>query len=130
MDLCVRRPVIIRAVRAELMGPSELRIEGALSDDASWRELARHLRELHVQLAANKATALTVDVRGLRFANSSSIRLFIDMASGAQGAGYKLIFEIDSSVTWQRLNFSVLQSLAPEHVTIRDSVRTDRGVGS
>jgi hypothetical protein len=31
-----------------------------------------------------------------------------------------LIFNIDPAITWHRLNFSVLQSLAPESVVLRE----------
>lgn len=120
MGLTLGRPVMIHAVRAELTGPGELRLEGTLIDDSAGRELGRCLRDLHVQVVAGRLAALTVNVRKLSFVNSSAIRLFVDMASAAQRAGYRLIFEIDSSITWHRLSFSVLQSLAPESVALKD----------
>jgi hypothetical protein len=94
-------------------------LEGSITDEGTWRELGRHLRDLHAYVVARKLPALTVDVRGLAFVNSSAIRLFVDMASGAQGAGYKLVFDVDSSITWHRLSFSVLKSLAPHCVVLR-----------
>src|SRR5260370_15612360 len=113
MQLRINRPVVIDSVRAELKGPSELRLEGSVSHQDVQRELGRHLADLHAHIVANKLASLTLDVRALAFANSSAIRLFVDSASRAEKAGYKLIFDIDASITWHRLSFSVLKSLAP-----------------
>jgi hypothetical protein len=125
MALRVKHPTVMHTVRAELIELSVLRLDGALADDSARQAVRAHLDEVHAHALANKLSALTVDVRGLAFANSSAIRLFVDMASRAQSAGYRLIFDIDSSITWHRLNFSVLQSLAPDTVVLRE-----RGVGS
>jgi len=70
-------------------------------------------------MVSSKRPSLTIDVRPLSFVNSSAIRLFIDVASRAQSAGYALVFDIDSSITWHRLSFSVLKSLAPGCVVLR-----------
>jgi hypothetical protein len=60
-------------------------------------------------------------VRTLEFVNSSALRLFVNWISRAQSGGYKLTFVIDRSVTWQRLSFSSLRSLAPESVDLVDA---------
>ena len=120
MPLRVKERVVLRTVRAELAGPALLRLEGVVSQDDVRRDLARLLEEAHTHILASQLSAFTLDVRGLTFASSSAIRVFIDMASRAQRAGYRLIIEIDGSVTWHRLNFSVLQSLTPESVELRD----------
>jgi hypothetical protein len=121
MALRVKHPVVIGSVRAELVDPGVLCLEGTLSREEARRELDGHLGEVHTHALAHKLSALTIDVRRLTFANSSAIRLFVDMTSRAERAGYKLIFEIDPSITWHRLNFSVLQSLAPASVELRES---------
>jgi hypothetical protein len=119
--LYVNQPVIIGSVRAELTMPHILLLQGMLKDDVTQRVLAHHLRDLHVHLVASKTESFIVDVRGLQFVNSSALRLFVDLASRADP--YKLIFKIDTSITWHRLSFSVLQSLAPNRVELRDGLQ-------
>ncbi|MGH7435818.1 MAG: hypothetical protein ACRENE_09100 [Polyangiaceae bacterium] len=120
MSLRLKVPRVLGTVRAELIAPSVLRVEGVLSQDDVRRDLAEVLVQAHDHVVASKLPTLTVDVRALSYANSSAIRVFIDMASRAQRAGYRLIVEIDGSITWHSLNFAVLQSLAPQSVELRD----------
>ncbi len=54
----------------------------------------------------------------MKLANSSAIRLFVDWISSAAAAGYKLVFHVDRNITWHRLSFDVLKSLAPETVEV------------
>jgi hypothetical protein len=127
MALRLKEPITLCTVRAELTGPSVLRLEGVVSRDDVRRELDQVLAEVDAYVLASKLSELTLDVRALAYANSSAIRVFVDMASRAERGGYRLIVEIDGSVTWHRLNFSVLQSLAPGSVELRDSRRTASG---
>jgi anti-anti-sigma regulatory factor len=120
MDLRLKRPINLGNVRAELTEPTVLRLEGTLTQDAARREVAAVLDEVHARVVAGKLPAFTLDVRGLSYANSSAIRVFIDMASRARRSGYRVILEIDGSITWHRINFTVLQSMAPQAVELRD----------
>jgi hypothetical protein len=130
MELRVRRPIDIDSMRVELVGPAELRLEGTMTTDSARSEVGRHLGELHAHVVEKKLPSLTVDVRALAFVNSSALRVFVDMVSRAQGAGYKLIFDLDPSITWHRLSFSVLKSLAPDSVQIRNHAPAGGGRGS
>lgn len=116
--LHLNKPVVIGSVRAELTTPQELLLGGMLKDDETQRQLSQHLQDVHLHVVAAKLSSLVVDVRALNFVNSSALRLFVDLASRADA--YKLIFNIDTSITWHRLSFSVLQSLAPHRVELRD----------
>jgi hypothetical protein len=42
----------------------------------------------------------------------------VDWISRAAHAGYKLSFTTSAAITWHRLSFSVLKTLAPESVEI------------
>ena len=130
MQLRVRHPIDIDSLRVELMAPAELRLAGSLVADSAQNEIGRHLGELHAHMVEKKFSSLTVDVRGLAFVNSSALRIFVDLVSRAQGAGYRLIFDLDSSITWHRLSFSVLKSLAPDSVQIRNHAPAGGGRGS
>jgi hypothetical protein len=122
--LQVKQPIAVRSVQAELMTPTELRLEGTLSDEVAQRELGAHLRELQAHIASKKLTSFTVDVRKLTFVNSGALRLFVDLASRAQADGYTLVFKIDHAITWHRLSFSVLKSLAPDRIELVDTAPT------
>ncbi len=130
MRLRLNAPIVIQSVRVELIGPADLRLAGSITDEVTWRELGFHLRDLHAHVVKNKLKTLTVDVRGLAFVNSSAIRLFVDLASGAESAGYTLVFDVDSSITWHRLSFSVLKSLAPHCVVLRSGGQVIERLGS
>jgi len=97
---------------------TQLRLAGSLDDDLAQNALRHRLDALHASLRASKVRSFTVDVRGLNFVNSSAIRLFVDWIAGAVVAGYTLVFLIDRTITWHRLSFSVLKSLAPAQVQI------------
>jgi hypothetical protein len=82
--------------------------------------LMPHIRELHERIVANGSSLFEIDVRGLRFVNSSGIRVFIDwlglIQRGAQG--YVLRVVLDPALTWQRLTFAALESIARGGVVI------------
>ena len=85
-------------------------------------ELKHHLTEMHDRIVADGCRVITADVQGLQFVDSSAIRLFVDWISRATYK-YKIVFLIDPGTTWQRLSFSVLQSMAPDSVEVRESDR-------
>jgi anti-anti-sigma regulatory factor len=114
-------PVTIGTLRVSLTAANRLELQGTLADDATLRELRAQLATLQDGLVAQKFGALAVDVRSLTFVTSSALRLFVDMASRAETDGYTILFDIDSAITWHRLSFSVLQTLAPERVLLRDA---------
>jgi hypothetical protein len=118
MDLQIGRPVLVETARIVLAGKSRLQIEGSLSTPAAQTQIARHLTAIHDHIMVERLASFTVDLRKLAFVNSSAIRLFVDWISRAEGARYKLVFLTDHSITWHRLSFSVLKSLAPSSVEI------------
>lgn len=85
-------------------------------------ELKHHLAEMHDRILADGCPVITADVQGLLFVDSSAIRLFVDWISRATYK-YKIVFLIDPTTTWQRLSFSVLQSMAPDSVEVRETER-------
>ena len=100
---------------------AKIRRASALKTPSAQSEFGKQLDDLHVQIAATKAPAFTVDVRALSFVNSSAIRVFVNWISRAEKAPYKLVFLTDRTVTWHRLSFSVLKSLAPATVEIEEA---------
>src|SRR5262249_3843784 len=113
----------------DVVGNAELRLSGTLVGPEAQEYLSGRLTELHQRLAKAAVTTFTVDVRNLAFVNSSAIRAFVDWTSRAETAGYKLVFLTEPSITWHRLSFSVLKSLAPDTVeVVAGAASSRRGV--
>jgi hypothetical protein len=112
-----------------LLEPSAelLELSGSLQSPGAQIELAGHFERIHTRILESKLAAFTVDVRALSLVSSSAIRLFVSWISRAEGAAYRLIFLVDRTVTWHRLSFSVLQSLAPNTVDVIDRSRVGGG---
>jgi hypothetical protein len=119
--------VAVESLEVELKTPTELRLAGTLSTPTAQAEFRRMLQDLHAQIVAAKTPAFSVDVQALRFVNSTAIRAFVDWISRAAHAGYTLAFRTSASVTWHRLSFSVLKSLAPSTVEILETRATSAG---
>ncbi len=120
MQLRIAEPMVIESLEFLLVSESECTLSGSLSTDTAQRALAELFETLHIRVEASSVSAFQVDVRKLEFVNSSAIRLFVNWISRAQSCDYELTFIIDRSITWHRLTFSTLRSLAPETVSIVD----------
>lgn len=114
----------------EAVHASRLRVIGAVQNADARAEFRRRIEQLDVRIRREKLTAFTVDVRKLNFVDSSALRLFIDWVSLAQSGGYQLVFIVDNAITWHRLSFSVLKSLAPSSVRIIDANAEDAEAAS
>jgi hypothetical protein len=112
----------IGSLRLHFHLPCEIRFEGTLASAMVQNELKHHLAEMHDRILTDGCRVITADVQGLQFVDSSAIRLFVDWISRATYK-YKIVFLIDPGTTWQRLSFSVLQSMAPDSVEVRESDR-------
>ncbi|HEY4105951.1 MAG TPA: hypothetical protein VGM44_18750 [Polyangiaceae bacterium] len=118
MDLQVAKLVSVESLQLKLVSSTELELAGTLATATAQRELSGILSKLHARIVEQKIQSFTVDVRPLNFVNSSAIRVFVDWIARAESAGYRLTFITERGVTWHRLSFSVLRSLAPQNVEI------------
>jgi hypothetical protein len=116
-----RGVVTIESMRLERTEDTVVRLIGTVSSMSAQVEFAKQLEEIHAEVFRARWPSFTVDVRGLSFANSSSIRVFVNWISRAKTAGYKLVFLTERSITWHRLSFAVLKSIAPDAVDIVES---------
>jgi len=81
--------------------------------------LSNFFRVLHDRARENELSEIELDVTGLRFVNSSAIRLFIDWAVWVHADGaYKLRCRIDSRQTWQRTSFSALLAMVDDAIVV------------
>ncbi len=122
MTLRPGQRIKLEALELELVHAGLLRLSGSLSSTASRLEFKARLDSLHARLAAQQPTRFVIDVRQLDFVDSSAIRLFRDWIFKAAAAEYRLVFHTDPDITWHRLSFGVLQSLAPGWVEVTDEV--------
>jgi hypothetical protein len=131
MTLRVGQRIKLEQLEVELVHAGLLRLRGTLSSTAARLEFKQLLDALHARLTETRPSRFVVDVRLLDFVDSSAIRSFRDWISRAASARYRLVFHTDPNITWHRLSFGVLQSLAPTWVEVTDEVTaTDRGVGA
>jgi hypothetical protein len=131
-ELLPGRSIDIETLELSWTNRGELRLAGTLSTPSAQAEFGKALDAVHAHLAAGGVPTFTVDVRGLNFVNSSVIRVFVTWIARAQRASYRLVFLTDRSITWHRLSFSVLKSLAPATVEILEQQRDgdrQQGVG-
>lgn len=105
---------IVGQVRLKLADTETLVISGLVMDMDPGKVLMPHITELHDRIVAQSKRNFAVDVRGLTFVNSSGIRVFIDWLGLIQRSGraYSLRVIMDPGVTWQRLTFGALESVA------------------
>ena len=108
----------VEALTLELVEPTRLKLSGTLSTPTAQAEFRKLLQDLHANVVSAREALFSVDVRELEFVNSSAIRAFVDWISRAAHAGYKLSFTTNPAITWHRLSFSVLKSLAADTVDI------------
>lgn len=130
MGMKLGEKVAVESLEVELRAPTELRLAGTLSTPTAQAEFRRILQDLHAQIVSAHTASFSVDVQALRFVNSTAIRAFVDWISRAAHAGYTLAFKTSASVTWHRLSFSVLKSLAPATVEIVEARPAVAGGGS
>jgi hypothetical protein len=76
--------------------------------------LGGFFKQVHDSAIKDNLGKLVIDVSELTFVNSSSIRLFVDLATWVktESAAYQLTFRSKRSIAWQRTAFMALQSLA------------------
>ncbi|HEY3500281.1 MAG TPA: hypothetical protein VGK73_36570 [Polyangiaceae bacterium] len=118
MSMKLGQKINVESLELELTEPTRLKLAGTLSTPTAQAEFRKHLQDLHTQIVSSRLEEFQVDVQSLSFVNSSAIRAFVDWISRAAHARYKLTFSTNPTVTWHRLSFSVLKSLAPDTVQI------------
>ena len=99
---------------------AEVTIDGTIVCRDPDAILGPFLRSIHEAALADRVPELFINLKGLRFVNSSAIRLLVDWTLWAKGEDrphYRLVFRIDEQTTWQRLTLTALVSLA-DHVEV------------
>lgn len=113
----------IEGVGIKIERPGQLSLTGTITSLHPGTTLGPFLRAVHDAALADGVKQLSVNVTGLTFVNSSAIRLFIDWAiwlkAVPETSRYKLVFDTDRTITWQRTSFLALRSLATGVVEIR-----------
>lgn len=92
------------------------------ADMSSIEPLDDYLQSVHTQVLANGVGAVHVDFRTLEFMNSSCFKCFVEWLGKVQDLPqeerYRVVFESNRDMHWQRRSLSALRSFAMDVVTI------------
>lgn len=111
----------VSGLEVGLAGPNLVTMKGTITVQDGGG-LSAFFRSLHQRARENKLSEVVLDVTGLRFVNSSAIRLFVDWAMWVQGdAAYKLRCRIDRRTTWQKTSFSALTSMVGDALIVEEA---------
>jgi len=101
-------------IHLKLSGQNTLVMSGSVLDMDPGAILMPHIRDLHERILRQGIRTFDIDVRALSFVNSSGIRVFIDWLGLIRrgNSAYTLRVVMDPAVTWQRLTFGALESVA------------------
>jgi hypothetical protein len=109
----------------------ELRLSGQLSMHDPSSVIGSFFTHAHQAALEGCVKEIAVDIRGLRFVNSSAIRLFVDWFTRIEGlpseSRYQVVFIADTSMSWQRSTLHVFSSMFQGVVRVDD--RADSAVG-
>lgn len=110
----------------------ELRLSGQLSMHDPSSVIGSFFTQAHRAAVESSAREMAVDIRSLRFVNSSAIRLFVDWFTRIESlpveSRYRVVFIADTSMSWQRSTLHVFSSMFQGVVRIDD--RAESAVGS
>ncbi|HVH43744.1 MAG TPA: hypothetical protein VM925_15425 [Labilithrix sp.] len=92
------------------------------ADMSSIEPLDDYLRKVHEDAGSTAATAVIVDFRELEFMNSSCFKCFVEWLGKVQDlppeSRYRVIFDSNRDVHWQRRSLNALRSFAMDVVTV------------
>jgi hypothetical protein len=111
----------VEGVDVEFVPPNTLKMKGVMAKKEPSADVAVLFKRLHTEAIARRMSTFCVDVTGLTFVNSSSIRLFIDWAVWIKSEPthrYLLAFRTSRQITWQTTAFAALSSLMKEVVSV------------
>ena len=93
--------------------------------------LGPFFEEVHQAVEAEGLRVVKVDVRGLRFLNSSAVKELIGWVLRrnrmAPGTKYTIEFLYDSSILWQRVTLPTISHLDAEFILLDDQSRPKTG---
>jgi hypothetical protein len=111
----------VEGVDVEFVPPNLLKMKGIMAKKEPSADVAVLFKRIHSDAIERRLATFCVDVTGLTFVNSSSIRLFIDWAVWVKGETahrYLLTFRTNRQITWQTTAFAALSSLMKEVVSV------------
>lgn len=111
----------LETVTFEVKPDSALQIRGTITLMNPTETIGPYLERVHEAIVADNLKEFTVDVTQLTFVNSSAIRLFADWVIRVEDGGkpYVLVFNTDSSRSWQRTAFRSIASLSDDCIRIQ-----------
>jgi hypothetical protein len=114
----------VEALQLTICSANRLKLDGQITLRDPVLSLGEFFRSVHLAAVADKLPVLELDLTGLKFVNSSSIRLFLDWASWIQSmpsGAYQLHILTSRQFTWQRTSFVAITALAKGCVEVRQA---------
>ncbi|MDD9947291.1 MAG: hypothetical protein OXU20_40000 [Myxococcales bacterium] len=106
----------------EIVNDGRVRLSGTIAAQSPASLLRPCFQAIHEAALRDGCRQLEVDVQGLTFVNSSSIRLFIDWAMWIQALEedrrYLLRFLTHPDITWQNTSFAAIKTIVGDVVSI------------
>jgi len=92
------------------------------ADMSSIEPLDDYLRAVHEEAGIHGVTSVVVDFRALEFMNSSCFKCFVEWLGKVQdlpaSKRYRVIFDSNREIHWQRRSLNALRSFAMDVVTV------------
>ncbi len=110
-------PFVLGAFQVAAKGPRELALSGELAMRDPVAEAGPHFKQIHDAALADGIGGgeLVVDLTGLKYANSSGLRIFLDwvvwVSTGAADQRYSLRFRLARAMTWQAAAFPAIAAI-------------------
>jgi hypothetical protein len=106
-------------------------LQGEIDHSSPKAFLAPFFEQVHQAVQAEGLRVVRVDVRGLRFLNSSAVKELIGWVLRrnrmAPGTKYSIEFIYDSSILWQRVTMPTISHLDSEFILLEDQGKTKTG---
>jgi len=92
------------------------------ADMSSIEPLDDYFRAVHEEAGVHGVTSVVVDFRALEFMNSSCFKCFVEWLGNVQdlpaSKRYRVIFDSNREIHWQRRSLSALRSFAMDVVIV------------
>jgi hypothetical protein len=120
----IKTPVL-DTMTTEIVPPNRIVLKGTITLAEPSKALAGFFRSVHNAAVEMKLDELKLDVSGLTFVNSSTIRLFIDWATwlkAERGHQYRFRLLANRNVTWQKTSFKAISSLIKDVLVVEYAI--------
>jgi hypothetical protein len=114
----------VAGLELALRAPDVVVMKGTITVRDPSGDLEKFIADVHAHARAARLPAVKVDLTGLKFVNSSAIRVFVDWATTVKATPppcYKLCVITDRRITWQRTSFAALVAMVGDILSVEET---------